>query len=59
MESQTLNKKKFSVKNFFSKFDQIHRKLVILSYLLKKALVENFFFMQINSDEFRRSKNVF
>ena len=28
-------KKKFSVKDFVSKFNQIHRKMYILSYLLK------------------------
>ena len=31
---------KFSVKNFFSKFDQIHSKLRIWSQLVKKSLIE-------------------
>ena len=33
---------KFSIKNFVSKCDQIHRKLWIRSHLLKKSLMENF-----------------
>ena len=35
-------KMKFPIKNFFSKCDQIRRKLRIWSYLLKKSLIENF-----------------
>ena len=35
---------KFSIKDFFSKCDQIHRKLQIWSHLLKKSLMENFTF---------------
>ena len=35
---------KFSIKNFFSKCDQIHRKLRIGSHLLKKSFMENFIF---------------
>ena len=37
-------KTKFSIKNFFSKCDQIRRKLQIWSHLLKKSLIENFIF---------------
>ena len=33
---------KFSIKDFFSKCDQIRRKLRIWSHLLKKSLMENF-----------------
>ena len=33
---------KFSIKNFFSKCDQIRRKLRIRSHLVKKSLKENF-----------------
>ena len=33
---------KFSIKGFFSKCDQILRKLRISSHLLKKSLMENF-----------------
>ena len=40
----SLHKKmKFSIKEFFSKCDQIRRKLRIWSHLLKKSLMENFF----------------
>ena len=35
---------KFSIKNFFSKRDQIRRKLRIWSHLPKKSLMENFIF---------------
>ena len=35
---------KFSVKGFFSKCDEIRRKLRIWSYLLKNSLMENFIF---------------
>ena len=35
---------KFSIKDFFSKFDEIRRKLQICSHLLKKSLMENLIF---------------
>ena len=35
-------KMKFSVKSFFSKCEQIPRKLEIRSHILKKSLTENF-----------------
>ena len=44
----TAQKRKFSIKNFFSKCDQIRRKLVIWSHLLKKYLMENFIFCAVN-----------
>ena len=37
-------KLKFSIKDSFSKCDQIYRKLRIWSHLLKKSLMENFIF---------------
>ena len=37
----------FSIKDFFSKCDQIRRKLWIWSHLLKKFLMENFIFCAI------------
>ena len=43
----TTQKMKFSIMYFFSKSDQIRRKLRFWSHLLKKSLMENFFFMQI------------
>ena len=36
---------KFSIKDFFSKCDQIRRKLWIWSHLLKKSLMENVIFL--------------
>ena len=38
----TAQKMKFSVKDFFSKCDQICKKLRIWSHLLKKSLLKNF-----------------
>ena len=38
---------KFSVKDFFSKCDQIDRKLRIWSHLLQKSLMENFIFCAV------------
>ena len=35
---------KFSIKDFYSKCDQIRRKLPICSHLVKKSLMENFIF---------------
>ena len=40
----TAQKMKFSIKDFFSKYDQIRRKLRIWSHLLKKSLMKNFIF---------------
>ena len=42
----TAQKMKLSIKDFFSKYDQILRKLWIWSHLLKKSLMENFIFVQ-------------
>ena len=39
----TAQKIKFSIKEFFSKCDQIHSFLRIWSHLMKKSLMENFF----------------
>ena len=41
---------KFSIMDFFSKCDQIHRKLRIWSHLLKKSLMENFIFCVVVHD---------
>ena len=38
---------KFSIKDFFSKSDQICRKLQIWSHLLKKSLMENIIFCAV------------
>ena len=51
---------KFSFKDFFSKFDQIHRKLRIWSHLLKKSLKENFIFYAVWTGDWRLYKsNIF
>ena len=38
---------KFSIKDLFSKYDQIRRKLQIWSQLLKKPLMKNFIFCAV------------
>ena len=43
----TVQKMKFSIKDFFSKCDQIRRKLRIWSHLLKKSLMKNFIFFAV------------
>ena len=45
----TAQKNKFSIKDLFSKNDQVGRKLRIWSHLLKKSLMENFIFVQCKS----------
>ena len=53
----TAQKMKFFVKDFFSKCDQMRRKLQIWSHLLKKSLMENIFravYNSGNSDNWRR-----
>ena len=44
--SFTAQKMKFSIKDLFSKCDQIRGKLRMLSHLLKKSFMENFFVVQ-------------
>ena len=41
-------KMKSSIKDFFSKWDQISTKLRIWSHLLKKSLMENFIFCAVS-----------
>ena len=43
----TTQKTKFPIKEFFSKCDQVRRKLRIWSHLLKKYLMENFIFCTV------------
>ena len=45
--SKTAQKMEFSMKDFFSKCDQIRRILRILSHLLKKIIMENFIFCAV------------
>ena len=44
----TVKKLKFSINDFFSKYDQRHIKLQIWSHLMKKSLMENFNFCAEN-----------
>ena len=44
LSKSTAQKMKFYIKGFFSKCDQICRKLRIWSHLVKKSLMENFIF---------------
>ena len=44
---------KFFIKDFFSKCDQIQRKLWIWSHLLKKSLMENLIFCALVDFEIR------
>ena len=53
--SGTVQKMKFSVKDFLSKCDQIRRNLRIWSHLLKKSLMENFIFYAVRSALFLKS----
>ena len=46
--SKATQKKKFSMKDFFSKCDQTRRKLRIWSRLLKKSLMENVISCAVN-----------
>ena len=43
----TAQKLKFSIKDFFSEYDQIHWRLQIWSHLLKKFLMETFTFYAV------------
>ena len=38
---------KFPIKTFFSKCNQIHRKLRFWSHLLKKSFIDNFIFCTV------------
>ena len=42
-----IQKMQFSIKDFSSKCDQIRCKMQIWSHLLKKSLMENFFFFSV------------
>ena len=45
--SNPIQKMKFSIMNFWSKCDQIHRKLRIWSHLLNKSVMKNFIFCSV------------
>ena len=46
-DSYTAQKVKFSIEEFFSKCDQIHRNLRIWSHLLRKSLTEHLSFCTV------------
>ena len=48
---------KFSIKDFFSKCDQIRRKLQIWSHLLNKSLMENLIFCAVQAAYLQRCYN--
>ena len=47
IQIDTAQQMKFFIKDFFSKCDQIRRKLQIWSNLLKKSIMENVFFCAV------------
>ena len=47
LRTYTTQKMKFSIKDFFSKCDQIRSFLRIWSHLLKKSIMENFIFCAV------------
>ena len=47
MNTITAQKMKFFIEDFFSKCDQICRKLQIWTHLLEKSLMENFIFCAV------------
>ena len=54
LEHSTAQKTKFSIKDFFSKYDQIRSFLRIWRHLLKKSLMENFIFYAVG--EIKKTK---
>ena len=48
----TAQKTKFSIKDFFSKCDQIRSKLRVWSHLMKKSLTENFILCAVSNSTF-------
>ena len=57
-EMTTLQQKmRFSIKDFFSKGDQICRKPQIWSHLLKKPLMKNFIFMQCKTNKIHQNQH--
>ena len=52
VSAKTAQKMKFSIKDLFSKCNQISRKLRIWSHLPKKSLMENFIFCAVQQLDF-------
>ena len=59
LHTHTVQKMKFSIKDFFSKYDQIRRKLRIWSHLRKKSLMENFIFCAVSLPLYKILTNIF
>ena len=57
MIKNTFQKMNFSINHFFSKYDQLRRKLQIWSHLLKKSIIENFIFCVAKTRTFWGSVN--
>ena len=53
----TAQKMKFFIKDFFSKCEQIRRKLRIWSHLLKKSLMENLIFGAVGGSRMVKKKS--
>ena len=49
---------KFSIKNFFSKWDEIRKNLRIWSHLLKKSFMENFIFCAVLQSDIKKTEKV-
>ena len=58
LNSYTARKMKFSIKDFFSKCDQIRSFLRIWSYLLKKSMMENFIFCAVLEMKLKKTAKV-
>ena len=54
LDSSLAQKLKFSVEDFFSKSNQIHREPRVWSQLLKKFSMENLIFCSVVADESRK-----
>ena len=53
----TAQKMRFSIKDFFSKCEEIRRKLRIWSHLLKKSLIENLIFCAVSCSRLANNEN--
>ena len=54
----TAQKMKFSVKDFFSRCEQIRSFLWICSHLLKKSLMENFIFCAVKQLQVKKNQSI-
>ena len=56
MIHDTVQKMKFSIRDFFSKCDHVRSFLLTGSHLLKKSLTENFVFCALNNARFQKKE---